>query len=45
MTVTVEKPKILVFLSRNLFISSALLFEETAKMDFFDSLARYKVFN
>ena len=42
---TVEKPKLLVFLHRNLLILLALLFKKTAKQDFFDSLASYVVFS
>jgi hypothetical protein len=41
--VTVEKPKILVLLSHKLLIPLALLFEKTVKMDFFDSLASYRL--
>jgi hypothetical protein len=40
--VSVEKAKILVFHPRNLLISLAVLFEEMANMDFFDSLASYQ---
>ncbi len=34
---TVEKPKILVFLHRNLLISLGLLLRKTSKLDFFDT--------